>query len=245
MAKELQHQIALADAKHLYTKPITKNNRGVNIGGLGWDSEVFDSVDWKARKRAGLSEMRSVWLCKQEIGVSRTRRNNARIMRTSDNKCPNCEQHNEDSEDLNICPEAGRSKLHREGATKLRRWMSKSRGKTEPTMARVLHDYIRLRNSTTMEALARRGPPELVEAAIMQDRIGWFELMHGKIAIQLVRLQEQYCLTNNNGLNGKSWSTSMVRQLLDMSHSQWLYRNFSLHHQEETRFGPFSPNCFN
>jgi hypothetical protein len=97
--------------------------------------------------------------------------------------------------------------------------MSKSRGKTEPTMARVLHDYIRLRNSTTMEALARRGPPELVEAAIMQDRVGWFELMHGKIAIQLVRLQEQYCLTNNNGLNGKSWSTSMVRQLLDMSHS--------------------------
>ena len=86
-------------------------------------------------------------------------------------------------------------------------------------MARVLHDYIRLRNSTTMEALARRGPPELVEAAIMQDRVGWFELMHGKIAIQLVRLQEQYCLTNNNGLNGKSWSTSMVRQLLDMSHS--------------------------
>lgn len=223
MAKELQYQIALADAKHLYTTPITKNDRGVNTGGLGWDLEVFDSVDWKARKRVGLSEMRSLWLCKQEIGVSRTRRNNARIMRTSDDKCPNCEQHNEDSEHLNICPDAGRSMLHREGATKLRQWMSKSRSKMEPTMARVLHDYIRLRYSTTMEFLARRGPPELLEAARMQDRIGWFELMHGKIAIQLVRFQERYCLTNNDGLNGKSWSTGMVRQLLDMSHSQWLY----------------------
>jgi len=38
-------------------------------------------------------------------------------------------------------------------------------------------------------------------------------------------------LINNEGLNGKSWSTNMVKQLLDMSHSQWLYRNFSLHHQ--------------
>jgi len=98
-------------------------------------------------------------------------------------------------------------------------------------LARVLHDYIRLRNSSTMTALASRGPPELIEAARMQDRIGWFELMNGKIAIQLVQFQEQYCMTNNDGLNGKSWSSSMVRQLLDMSHSQWLYRNFSLHHQ--------------
>ena len=38
----------LALTKHLYTKSIIKNDRGVNIGGLGWDSEVFESVDWKA-----------------------------------------------------------------------------------------------------------------------------------------------------------------------------------------------------
>ena len=231
MAKELQYQIALADARQLYTKPMIKNDRGINIGGLGWDSEVFNSVDWKARKRVQQSEMRSLWLCKQEIGINRTRRNNARIMKTSDDKCPNCEQHNEDSKHLNICPDAGRSRLHREGATKLRRWMSKSRSKTEPNMARVLHDYIRLRNSTSMESLARRESPELREAAIMQDRIGWFELMHGKLAIQLVQIQERYSFTNNEGLNGKSWSTNIVKQLLEMSHSQWLYRNFSLHHQ--------------
>ena len=108
MAKELRYQIALADAKQLYTKPITKNDRGSNTGGLGWDSEVFDSVDWKARKRVRQSEMRSLWLCKQEIGISRTRRNNARIMKISDDKCPNCEQHNEDSKHLNICPDVGR-----------------------------------------------------------------------------------------------------------------------------------------
>ena len=64
----------------------------------------------------------------------------------------------------------------------------------------------------------------------MQDRIGWFELMHGKLAIQLVRIQERYSFINNEGLDGKSWSTNIVKQLLDMSHSQWLYRNFSLHH---------------
>ena len=97
--------------------------------------------------------MRSLWLAKQEIGINRTRRNNARIMNISDDKCPNCEQHNEDSKHLNLCTDAGRSKLHREGATKLRRWMAKTHRRTEPTMARVLYDFMRLRNSTSMELL--------------------------------------------------------------------------------------------
>jgi len=230
MSKELDHQIALADAKSLYTTPVMRNDRGVNTGGLGWDPEVFLSVDWKARQRVRQSEMRSLWLIKQEIGINRTRRNNARIMNILNDKCPNCEQHSEDSKHLNLCPDAGRSKLHREGATKLRRWMTKTNRKTEPTMARVLHDFIRLRNSTSMEELAQQGSPELIEAAKMQDRIGWVELMQGKLAVQLVRIQERYSASNNNGLDGKSWSTNIITQLLEMSHSQWLYRNFSLHH---------------
>ena len=150
-----------------------------------------------------------------------------------DDKCPNCEQHNEDSKHLNMCTDAGRSKLHKEGATKLRRWMSKTQRRTEPTMARVLYDFIRLRNTTSMEVLAQQGSPELIEAAKMQDRIGWLELMQGKLAIQLVRIQEGYCAANNNGLDGKSWSTNIITQLLEMSHSQWLYRNFSLHHHTQ------------
>ena len=227
MAKELEYQIALTDAKSLYTTAIRRDDCGVNTGGLGWDPEVFLSVDWKGRKGVRQSEMRSLWLAKQEIGISRTRQNNARIMNILDDKCPNCEQHNEDSKHLNRCPDAGRSKLHRDGATKLRRWMSKTHRRTEPTMARVLYDFIRLRNSTSMEELAQQGSPELIEAAKMQDRIGWLELMQGKLAIQLVRIQERYCAANNNGLDGKSWSTNIITQLLEMSHSEWLYRNFS------------------
>ena len=81
-----------------------------------------------------------------------------------------------------------------------------------------------------MEALAQQGSPELIQAAKMQDRIGWLELMQGKLAVQLVRIQEGYYASNNTGLDGKSWSTNIITQLLEMSHSQWLYRNFSLHH---------------
>jgi hypothetical protein len=210
MAKELEYQIALADAKSLYTTAVMKNDWGINTGGLGWAPEVFHRVDWKGRKRVRQSEMRSLWLCKQEIGISQTRRNNARIMKISDDKCPNCKQHNEDSQHLNLCPNAGRSKLHRDGATKLRRWMSKPNRRTEPTMARVLQDFIRLRNTISMEALAQQGSPELIEAVKMQDRIGWLELMQGKLAVQLVRIQEGYCASNNKGLDGNSWSTNII-----------------------------------
>jgi hypothetical protein len=71
----------------------------------------------------------------------------------------------------------------------------------------------------------------LKAAAAVQDKIGWHETMHGKLAVQLVAIQEQYCKNNNVGLDGKSWATCMVRQLQEMSHSQWLFRNFSLHHE--------------
>ena len=33
-----------------------------------------------------------------------------------------------------------------------------------------------------------------------------------------------------SGLDGKRWATNIVMQLLIMSHAQWLYQNFSLHH---------------
>jgi len=89
MSKELDYQIAIADAKSLYTTPVMRNDRYVNTGGLGWDPEVFVSVDWKARQRVRQSEMRSLWLIKQENGINRTRRNNARIMNILDDKCPN------------------------------------------------------------------------------------------------------------------------------------------------------------
>ena len=231
MATELRHQAAMADARRLYTSPIKKNKRGINIGGLGWDLSTFNSVDWRARHRARQSEMHSLWLCKQEIGICRTRRNNARILAIEDDKCPNCEQPNEDSKHLNLCPDPGRSRLFRDGATKLRRWMSNQYRKTEPAMATALHDFIRLRGSAQMASLTTRGPPILQQAAIVQDKIGWIELMNGKVAIQLVQIQQQYCKEHTAGLDGKSWASNLVRQLWEMSHSQWLYRNFSLHHQ--------------
>ena len=71
MAKELRHQISKAKAQRFYTKAVAKNNAGSNKGGLGWDEDIFDSVDWKAQKRAmtGKPEMYSLWLTKQEIGI--------------------------------------------------------------------------------------------------------------------------------------------------------------------------------
>ena len=231
MEKALRHQVATAEARRFYTSPRTINERGVNVGGLGWDASVFNSVDWKARQRVPASEMRSLWLSKQETGTCRTRRNNARITGDGDDRCPNCKRRNENSRHLNLCQDPGRSRLFREGATNLRRWMTRRRQKTEPSLAAVIHDYVRLRGAVTMESLALRFSPELRAAAAVQDQISWCETMHGKLATQLVAIQERYCRAHSIGLDGKSWATNMVRKLQEMSHSQWLFRNFSLHHE--------------
>ena len=79
MAKELRHQISKAEARRFYAKAVSKNDAGSNKGGPGWDEEIFDSVDWKARRRAmeGKQEMYGLWLAKQEIGICRTQTNAA------------------------------------------------------------------------------------------------------------------------------------------------------------------------
>ena len=97
MGKALRHQVATVEARRLYTMPRRINERGVNVGRLGWDLFVFDSVDWKARQRVHASEMHSLWLCKQETGTCQTRRNNKRITGEGDDRCPNCKWLNKNS----------------------------------------------------------------------------------------------------------------------------------------------------
>ena len=62
--------------------------------------------------------------------------------------------------------------------------------------------------------------------------IGWTELLHGKIPKSLTTLQGNYCVSYRTyqGMTGRSWARAFIYQLLQISHAQWLYRNFTLHH---------------
>ncbi len=60
--------------------------------------------------------------------------------------------------------------------------------------------------------------------------IGWIEFLHGKVSTKFWSIQGAHCIMASTRISGNDWMTQFTQQLLDISHAQWLYRNFTLHH---------------
>ena len=71
----------------------------------------------------------------------------------------------------------------------------------------------------------------IAEIALHCDLIGYVDIMHGCLPLSLLRYQQTFCVSMHSRMGGASWMKKLVSKLLDMSHSQWLFRNFSLHNK--------------
>ena len=63
----------------------------------------------------------------------------------------------------------------------------------------------------------------------MPDLIGWVEFLHGKVSVEIAKLQQFHCAALPCRMNGTDWMKHFVSHLLHISHSQWLYCNFTFH----------------
>ena len=99
-------------------------------------------------------------------------------------------------------------------------------------MAFWLVGILRLRGRTSGIHLERMAPDvrQVVEDIFV---IGWVEILHGKIPHSLSKLQQNHCDTypSEPGFSGVEWTKGFITRLEQISHSQRLYRNFTLHHQ--------------
>ncbi len=232
IAATVRFNLGKVEAQRFYTKA-TNRVRGSNKGGLGWTAEAFEAVDWDTLAKVTRinSEGFQLWLSNQAIGVCATQKNTARIQDNLDDRCPNCGQRREDNKHLNRCPDPGRIRLFQDGVGKLKRWMNKS-NQTDLELAFWINQYLLHRGQVRMANLAMLRPisKALQEAAESQDLIGWGEFLHGKVSIKLQKIQEAHCIMFGTKINGADWMVQFARQLVEISHAQWMYRNFTLHH---------------
>ncbi len=70
----------------------------------------------------------------------------------------------------------------------------------------------------------------MYKVAQSQAEIGWTEFLHGKVPRKMRELQQAHCLLTRTNFNGDDWKAKLIDKLIDIFHSQWLYRNFTLHH---------------
>ena len=170
-------------------------------------------------------------MSKQSIGICATQKNTARIQDILNDQCPNCGKQGEDNKHLNRCTNPGRVQLFRDGVRHLCKWMAK-RNQTNPELIFWVREYLLHRGQVRMTNLTtlRRMSTAFSEVAQSQDGIGWVEFLHGKVSKKFRKIQDAHCILSGSHINGGDWMRQFVERLLHMSHSQWLYQNFTLHH---------------
>lgn len=229
-ANALRFALGMIDVKKFFTRPVLIRNKS-NKGGLGWQGRRFDSIDWETLEAVLSSKPTSFgnWLAKQTVGVCATRGVMARNLGLADDRCPNCLVGPERSTHLNHCLDDGRSLLFSESVEELNEWLAKNQ-KTDAELRYWLIKFLLFRGERSMTSLGSMSPA--VEAiAIDVDRIGWVDLLHGRIPISLKAFQQNYCASIGSRMNGSDWARALVLKLLDISHGQWMYRNFLLHNK--------------
>jgi hypothetical protein len=62
-----------------------------------------------------------------------------------------------------------------------------------------------------------------------QDKIGYHNFLEGYILIQFYEIQNFHLAMFSSFLNGADWAKQLISNILHITHSQWIFRNFSLH----------------
>ncbi len=66
-----------------------------------------------------------------------------------------------------------------------------------------------------------------------QDKIGWQNFMEGYISPQFYNIQHFHLSKSGGYLNGSDWTKQFISKKLQIMHSQWIYRNISLHNKQQ------------
>ena len=65
--------------------------------------------------------------------------------------------------------------------------------------------------------------------ALSQDKIGWRRFLEGMISTEITSIQRQYIAVNGSRMSLDKWCTGLITRLLEITHGQWLYRNYIVH----------------
>ena len=200
----------------------------------GWSDEQFLAVDWKSLHMTlkGKPDAYRTWLSKQHSGFCGTRVQVSHYSGVdgTDVGCPNCGCV-EKASHLCVCMNPDRTKLLGEMNDSLAAWMHKG-GKTDPEIAYWVPKYVQSRGSVRFQDLGSMSPSMRLLAK-EQDLIGWRNFMEGRMSRSFYIVQMDHLADASGHMNGRDWMKTFIGKVLQMTHSQWIYRNVTLHDKVE------------
>ena len=76
--------------------------------------------------------------------------------------------------------------------------------------------------------------PEMAEVATSQGLVGWRNFTEGRLSKHIVTMQQSHAAVISSQHNGASWVQQLIRRKVHITHSQWIFRNVSLHHSRDS-----------
>ena len=74
--------------------------------------------------------------------------------------------------------------------------------------------------------------PQMTCLAKSQDIIGWKNFMEGRISRHFFDVQNEYLTLGNHRMDAEQWTKQLISKILHITHSQWIFRNFTLHDKQ-------------
>jgi hypothetical protein len=132
---------------------------------------------------------------------------------------------------LMLCPDEDRTRLLIDNVDKLSKWMEVD-GRTDPELAYWIPKYILMQGDKPFLMLGYMSP-KLKALAESQDRIGWRNFTEGHISTHSYEIQTFPLAMSSRFLNGTDWTKQFITKILQITHSQWIYRNILLHDKRQ------------
>jgi hypothetical protein len=101
-------------------------------------------------------------------------------------------------------------------------------GKTDPELIYWIPKYILMQNNKQFTQLGYMSK-KMRELADSQDKIGWRNFTEGYISSHFYNIKQFHLSMSSNYLNGADWTKQFISKILQLTHSQWIYCNISLH----------------
>jgi hypothetical protein len=188
----------------------------------------FHNIAWDYVGRAmdAYPQMFNLWVTKHVSGFNGTNRQLSRFQDDITNKCLCCGHKDKSSSHVTRCPNPGRWKIFRKTVDSLLDWMENTH--SDIKLVECLETYLLAHGEGSMVDIAAPFP-HLHWWAMELDKLGWDNLLEGRIRREILPLQARSMQRQGSQWHIKSWATEFIHQLLGITHKQWLYHNARTH----------------
>jgi hypothetical protein len=176
------------------------------------------------------TNMYKIWRSKQTLGFCGTRVQVGQYLGTTgqDERCPNCGRR-ETSTHLLLCPSKDRTQLLIDNVDELEKWLEKD-DSTDQDLAYWIPKYILMWGDKPFADMGAMSP-RMMALAQSQDKIGYRNFMEGHISTHFYEIQNFHLAMTSSFLYGADWVKQFTLKILHITHSQWIFCNFSLHNK--------------